>query len=151
MCGGVEAKCHLFQCYIRQILFEGSFILISFNNFLILAIIYLFIHLGAQPEIFREGENCWNKGTSINISSTTQKQVPKKKHSTFFLLDTLNTAFKMRNLTHRWTKLRFSSKIRAFFQFQERAGKTIPYPPSLVTSLYILISQKLLNNERIVR
>ena len=59
---------------------------------------------------FRAGEVCWNKGTSIIISCTTDKRKAPAPKS--FLLDTLKTAFQMRNLTQRWKSFNFQSKGR---------------------------------------
>ena len=54
-------------------------------------------YAGAQP-----GEVSWNKGTQINISSTThERKALQRKMLEIFLLDTFKTAFQMKNLTHR--------------------------------------------------
>ena len=43
---------------------------------------------------FRAGQVSWNKGTSIQVSSTAhERQVPRGKISEFVLLDTLKTVF----------------------------------------------------------
>ena len=47
-----------------------------------------------NQEFFGEGEVSWNKGTSINVSSTTYKErAPQGKNLAFFLLDNLKTLF----------------------------------------------------------
>ena len=46
-----------------------------------------------QPEFFRVGVVPWNKGTSINISSKTQKKEHTLQISDSLLVDILKTAF----------------------------------------------------------
>ena len=46
-----------------------------------------------QPEFFRVGVFPWNKDTSINISSTTQKKDHALQISESFLVNILKTAF----------------------------------------------------------
>ena len=46
-----------------------------------------------QPEFFRVGVVPWNKGISINISSTTQKKDHALQISESLLLDIPKTAF----------------------------------------------------------
>ena len=56
---------------------------------------------GCNRKFFRAGDVSWTKGISINILSTTDKsQASQEKSSKVFLLDTLTTAFKVRNLIH---------------------------------------------------
>ena len=53
-----------------------------------------------QQEFFSTREVCWNSGTSINTSSVAhERKARQRKISEFFLLDTLEAAFQMRNLT----------------------------------------------------
>ena len=54
-----------------------------------------------NQDFFRAGEFSRNQGTSINISSTThERKGPRRENIwVFFLLETLKTTFKMRNLT----------------------------------------------------
>ena len=57
---------------------------------------------GCNQEFFRTGEFPFNKGMSINISSTIhERKRPHRESVKFFLLDTLKTEFKIRNLIHR--------------------------------------------------
>ena len=46
-----------------------------------------------QPELFRVGVVPWNKDTSINISSKTQKKEHALRISESFLVDILKSAF----------------------------------------------------------
>ena len=64
---------------------------------------YIELNVRARNQkFFRTGEFSWNKGTSINISSTTRKiEAPHGKLSDFLLLDIPNVAFEMTNLSHR--------------------------------------------------
>ena len=83
-----------------------------------------------NQEFFRAREVSWRKGTSINISSTTNGRKAKQgKTSEFFLLDPPKTSFQMKNLTHRWTQsedlFQFSKKSRNFPRGFRRIWATI--------------------------
>ena len=61
---------------------------------------FLWTSQARNQEFFRAGEFSRNQGTSINISSTThERKAPQGKNMSFFLLETLKTTFKIRNLT----------------------------------------------------
>ena len=62
-----------------------------------------------QPEFFRVGVVPWNKNTSINISSTAQKKDHALEISESLLVDIPKTAFRFRNLTHRWKQTKKGS------------------------------------------
>ena len=86
-----------------------------------------------NQESFRAGEFSRNQGTSINISSTThERKAPQGKNMGFFLLETLKTTFKMRNLIqYGHNQSIFCPKLGHFFsKFWERAGETTPPTPS---------------------
>ena len=57
-----------------------------------------------SQDIFRARAVFWNKGTFTNISFTThERKTPQGGSQSFFSFfpDILDTAFQMRNLTHR--------------------------------------------------
>ena len=87
-----------------------------------------------NQEFFRAGEFSRNQGTSINISSTTyEKKAPQGKNMFFFLLETLKTIFKMRNLTTQDGHNHgiFFQNYGTFFQFLKKGrGELPPFPPS---------------------
>lgn len=60
----------------------------------------------------------------INITTTAhEKKDPTEKKMEVFLLNTLKTAFKMRNLTPKWAQsVIFSQNQSTFFNFQKKVG-----------------------------
>ena len=85
-----------------------------------------------NQEYFRAGEFSRNQGTSINISSTThERKAPQGKNMGFFLLETLKTTIKMRNLTQDGQNQGiFFQNQGSFFQFLKKDRGDLPSPPS---------------------
>lgn len=89
---------------------------------------------GCNQWFFRAGKVFWNKGTSVNISSTTHKRKPPQgKISQFLFLRTLKAAL-MKNLTQHIQV--FFSKTRPIFflKFQKGKEDLLPHSP---TPLYL--------------
>ena len=59
---------------------------------------------GAARNFSTDGRFFWNKGTFINISSTTTKDHTGKDFGSSFLLDALKAAFSMTNSYHGCTQ-----------------------------------------------
>ena len=80
-----------------------------------------------NQEFFRTEGVSWNKATSRNISTTTNKQTNKSPYGEnlgFLILNTPKTAFLMRNLPRDSRNLGiFLNKQVAPFNFQNRAKK----------------------------
>ena len=93
-----------------------------------------------NQDFFRAGEFSLNQGTSIIISSTThEKKDPRRENIWgFFLLETLRTTFKMRNLTQDGhNQVIFFSNWDTFFQFLKKGrGDSPPPPPPSPPSSY---------------
>ena len=95
-----------------------------------------------KQEFFRAGEFSRNHGTSINISFTTHKRKAAQwKIWAFFLVETLKTKFKMRNLTQDGQNQGiFFPKLAQFFPiFEKEKGKSLPPPSSYVPASAVCI------------
>ena len=102
---------------------------------------------GRNQEFFRAGEFSRNQGRSINISSTThERKAPQGKNMAFFLVKTLKTTFKMRNLTQDGHNQGiFFSKIRALFSnIWKRAREASPCPPLVTCLIHLGLTYKIL-------
>ena len=97
---------HLIYIYIKRIKSNIKRMLFSvcFHSERLTLVLYISLE---QPEFFRVGVVPWNKDTSINISSKTQKEEHALRISESFLVDILKTAFWLRNLTHTWKQSNF--------------------------------------------
>ena len=100
-----------------------------------------------NQEFFRAREVSWRKGTSINISSTTNGRKAKQgKTSEFFLLDPPKTSFQLKNLTHRWTQIRgLFSIFKKEQELSERVSTYLGYHINLSgkNSFRLLVWQSL--------
>ena len=83
----------------------------------------------SYQEFFRAGEFSRKQGASIKISSTAyERKVPQGKNMGFFLLETLKTTLKMRNLTEDGQNQGIFFQI---FQFLKKGRGDLPLlPPS---------------------
>ena len=85
-----------------------------------------------NQEFFRAGEFSRNQGTSIKISSTTHERKAPQGKNMGFLLETLETTFKMRNLTQD------GHNQGTFFPFLKKSRGDLPPSPALVARLQVL-------------
>ena len=89
-----------------------------------------------KEEFFSAWEISWNKGTSINISSTAHMKKSLQGRFRIFFLDFLKTVHEKCN-SQMNTISTFFPKIRALLlNFQKRAGETSTPPPA---SYYLLV------------
>ena len=97
---------------------------------------YIFIYMRdsrrVTRNVIRAGKFSRNQGTSINMSSRThERKAGQGKNTGIFLLETLKTTFKMRNLTRDGHSLGiFFAKIEALFSiFEKGQGRPPPRSP----------------------
>ena len=97
---------------------------------------YIFIYMRDSRRVtrnfIRAGKFSRNQGTSTNMSPRAHERKARQgKNMSFFLLETLKTTFKMRNLTRDGHNLGiFFAKIEALFSiFEKGQGRPPPCSP----------------------
>ena len=89
------------------------------------------LYTGTQPGTFSDRRRFleWGHFDIHSFIHSTPNKGLKVKNWKYFFLDTVKTAFQMRNLAHRLTIIRvFFSKITALFRFSPTEGEARPFP-----------------------